>query len=40
MMTQSDKVSVRLRRFKEIDFVPRFEYGEMAKSANASLQSL
>ena len=36
MVSQSDKIPVRLRRYKEFDFVPRFECGEMAESAELS----
>ena len=30
---KSEKSSVRLRRFSELEFVPRFEYGHMAEAA-------
>jgi hypothetical protein len=33
MTSQSDKTPVRLRCFDELEFVPRFEYGDMAESA-------
>jgi hypothetical protein len=33
MTSQPDKSPVRLRRFDELEFVPRFEYGDMAESA-------
>jgi hypothetical protein len=33
MSSQPDKTPVRLRRFEELGFVPRFEYGDMAESA-------
>jgi hypothetical protein len=33
MSSQPDKTPVRLRRFDELEFVPRFEYGDMAESA-------
>jgi ethanolamine utilization protein EutQ len=32
MSSQSDRTPVRLRRFDELEFVPRFEYGDMAES--------
>ena len=33
MASQTDKSPVRLQRFDELEFVPRFEYGDMAESA-------
>ena len=33
MTDKADKSPVRLQRFDELEFVPRFEYGDMAESA-------
>jgi hypothetical protein len=36
MSSQPDKTPVRLRRFDELVFVPRFEYGDVAESVELS----
>ena len=33
MTIQTDKSPARLQRFEELEFIPRFEYGDMAESA-------
>lgn len=33
MPTLSDKSPVRLQRFSDLEFMPRFEYGDMVESA-------
>jgi len=33
MTSQTDKSPLRLQRYAELEYVPRFEYGDMAESA-------
>ena len=32
MTSQTDKSPIRLQRFDELEFLPRFEYGDMVES--------